>query len=87
MLASPEHTGQVLANRAQTGGDLTVGINSDMLYPEYQQQHMRELLNLNGVPNEYVTVDSHHGHDAFLIHFDEVGEPISRFLDRVERNG
>jgi homoserine O-acetyltransferase len=67
--------------------NLTIGINSDVLYPEYQQIHMRELLNLNGVPNEYVQIDSHHGHDAFLIHFDRVGEPIAKFLDALERNG
>ena len=66
--------------------NLTIGINSDVLYPEYQQHHMRELLSLNGVPNEYVQIDSHHGHDAFLIHFDEVGEPIARFLDALDRN-
>jgi len=67
--------------------NMTIGINSDMLYPEYQQRHMNELLDLNGVPNEYVQIDSHHGHDAFLIHFDQVGEPIRRFLDALERNG
>lgn len=67
--------------------NLTIGINSDMLYPEYQQRHMNKMLDLNGVPNEYVQVDSNHGHDAFLIHFDQVGEPIGRFLAALERNG
>jgi homoserine O-acetyltransferase len=64
--------------------NLTIGINSDVLYPQYQQRHMSALLSEEGVPNEYVEVDSHHGHDAFLIHFDEVGAPIARFLDRLE---
>ncbi len=63
--------------------NLTIGIDSDMLYPSYQQQHMSQLLSEAGVPNEYVEISSPHGHDAFLIHFDEVGEPIRRFLDRV----
>ena len=63
--------------------NLTIGIDSDMLYPSYQQRHMSELLSEVGVPNEYVEINSPHGHDAFLIHFDEVGEPIARFLDRV----
>jgi homoserine O-acetyltransferase len=63
--------------------NLTIGINSDMLYPSYQQRHMSKLLSEVGVPNEYVEVDSHHGHDAFLINFDQVGDPICGFLDRV----
>lgn len=67
--------------------NLTIGINSDVLYPEYQQRHMNDLLSLNGVANEYVQIDSHHGHDAFLIHFDRVGEPIAKFLDALDRNG
>ena len=63
--------------------NLTIGIDSDMLYPSYQQRHMSRLLSQTGVPNEYVEISSPHGHDAFLIHFDEVGELIARFLDRV----
>ncbi|HSJ90919.1 MAG TPA: homoserine O-acetyltransferase [Ilumatobacter sp.] len=63
--------------------NLTIGINSDMLYPHYQQRHMSDLLSSTGAPNEYVEIDSHHGHDAFLIHSDEVGAPIARFLDRL----
>ena len=64
--------------------NLTIGINSDMLYPDYQQRHMSGLLSSTGAPNEYVQIDSHHGHDAFLIHFDEVGAPIARFLARLD---
>ncbi len=63
--------------------NLTIGISSDFLYPAYQQRHMSELLSEEGVRNEYVEIESHHGHDAFLIHFDEIGDPIARFLDRV----
>ena len=64
--------------------NLTIGINSDVLYPQYQQRHMSRLLSSTGAPNEYVEVDSHHGHDAFLIHSHEVGAPIRRFLDRLD---
>ncbi len=64
--------------------NLTIGIDSDMLYPSYQQRHMAELLSLNGVPNQYVEISSRHGHDAFLIHSDDVGAPIREFLDRLD---
>jgi len=63
--------------------NLTIGIDSDMLYPLYQQRHMSTLLSAEGVPNEYAEVHSVHGHDAFLMHSDQVGEPISKFLERL----
>jgi homoserine O-acetyltransferase len=62
---------------------LTLGIWSDMLYPSYQQRQIHELLRSNGVPSEYVEVDSPHGHDAFLINLEQVGPPVTRFLDDV----
>lgn len=64
--------------------NLTVGIDSDILYPPYQQQHLSSLLAANGVHSEYVEVESVHGHDAFLIQFDQIGEPIRRFLERLD---
>lgn len=63
--------------------NLTIGISSDILYPEYQQRQMSRLLSAEGVPNEYVEIDSPHGHDAFLIEVEAVGAPIGRFLDRI----
>lgn len=63
--------------------NLTIGINSDILYPPYQQEHLSRLLQRDGLVCEYVEVDSIHGHDAFLIHFDEIGDPIRRFLDKL----
>ena len=63
---------------------LTIGINSDILYPSYQQKHLAHLLARDGLVNEYVEIDSIHGHDAFLIHFDDVGAPIRRFIERLD---
>ncbi|NNE12017.1 MAG: alpha/beta fold hydrolase, partial [Ilumatobacter sp.] len=62
---------------------LTIGINSDILYPPYQQVALSNTLRRPGLLNEYVEVDSPHGHDAFLIHVDEIGEPIRDFLARL----
>jgi homoserine O-acetyltransferase len=59
---------------------LTIGISSDLLYPNYQQRQIDELLRSEGVDSTYVEVDSPHGHDAFLINLDQLAEPISRFL-------
>jgi homoserine O-acetyltransferase len=62
---------------------LTMGIWSDILYPSYQQRQIRDLLARQGTPCEYVEVDSPHGHDAFLINLDQVGAPLTAFLDGV----
>lgn len=57
---------------------LVMGISSDILYPEYQQRQIADLL-----PNsQYVQIDSPHGHDAFLINHDQVGKPLKAFLER-----
>jgi homoserine O-acetyltransferase len=63
--------------------NLTIGVNSDILYPPYQQRQMSRLLSRTGVPSSYIEIDSPHGHDAFLIHFDQVGEPIAKFLAAI----
>jgi homoserine O-acetyltransferase len=65
---------------------LAVGIWSDMLYPAYQQRQIQETLSANGVPSEYVEIDSPHGHDAFLINSDQLAEPLERFLDGVVKS-
>jgi homoserine O-acetyltransferase len=71
------------AVRRATMPSLTIGINSDMLYPAYQQRHIAELLGQGAAEAEFVEVDSLHGHDAFLINFDQFGAPIEKFLDRI----
>jgi homoserine O-acetyltransferase len=63
--------------------NLTIGINSDVLYPPYQQRQTARLLSRTGMPSSYIEIDSPHGHDAFLIHFEQVGEPIAKFLAKV----
>jgi homoserine O-acetyltransferase len=63
--------------------NLTLGINSDILYPPYQQRQMSRMLSRTGLPSSYIEIDSPHGHDAFLIHFDQVGDPIAKFLTQV----
>jgi homoserine O-acetyltransferase/O-succinyltransferase len=65
---------------------LAVGIWSDMLYPAYQQQQIHDALTANGVPSEYVEIDSPHGHDAFLINSDQLAEPLERFLAGIAKS-
>jgi homoserine O-acetyltransferase len=60
---------------------LSVGISSDMLYPSYQQQQIVELLQSVGTDAAYTEIDSPHGHDAFLLNFDQLAAPIADFLE------
>ena len=62
---------------------LVMGISSDILYPTYQQKQIHSILSEKGVDSTYVEIDSPHGHDAFLINFDQVGVPIEAFLERT----
>lgn len=58
---------------------LVMGIDSDVLYPEGEQQQLMEYL-----PRaEYAGIRSPHGHDAFLIEFSQVAVRLRRFLKSV----
>lgn len=60
--------------RAKT---LCIGINSDILYPVSEQKEIASF-----IPNaEYFEIDSIHGHDAFLIEFEQMNNAITKFLE------
>lgn len=53
-----------------------VGITSDILYPKEEQIKIAELIQ----NASYSEIDSIHGHDAFLIEFDQMDQIIRNFL-------
>ena len=61
----------------------TMSIPTDTLYPPYQQDALRDGLSQHGVPVDHVVIDSPHGHDGFLLEFDQVGAAIGKFLARL----
>lgn len=65
---------------------LTMSIDSDGLYPPYQQTYLAEVLNRNGMLFEHVSIRSDHGHDGFLVEPDQVGPPLTRLLNKVAAN-
>jgi homoserine O-acetyltransferase len=61
----------------------TMAITSDTLYPPYQQDALRDGLMGHGIPVDHVVIDSPHGHDGFLLEFEQVGAAIDKFLARL----
>ncbi len=63
---------------------LVLGVNSDVLYPTYQQRDLVDRLVANGKVARYLEIDSPFGHDGFLLEDEQVGQPIRAFLDDLE---
>jgi homoserine O-acetyltransferase len=65
------------------GPVLSIGIDSDVLYPTAEQQRIAELFTANGNAARYAEIHSPHGHDAFLIEWDALSAEIGLFLRTV----
>lgn len=73
-----------------TAGDkntniIIVGINSDILFPIFQQQESNDLLVKYGYRPEFIEHKSNLGHDAFLIEHEAFGEYIRKALFSKQR--
>ena len=64
-----------------TAPTLSIGVSSDVLYPSYQQRELASRLREHGVDARYAEIDSPHGHDAFLLEHEQVGQLVREFLD------
>jgi homoserine O-acetyltransferase len=62
---------------------LVVGVNSDILYPAYQQSELVQTMKGLGIRAEYAEIDSPHGHDGFLIDFDLLRPILTDFVETV----
>ncbi len=59
---------------------LSIGIRSDLLFPPYLQRETVDLVRAAGGDASYLEMDSPWGHDAFLVDFHLIDEPVRRFL-------
>jgi homoserine O-acetyltransferase len=64
---------------------LTLSIDSDTLYPPYQQELIHQTVASLGGEATHVRISSPDGHDAFLLETDAVGEALVPFLDTIEK--
>lgn len=64
---------------------LSIGIRSDLLFPPYLQQETTALVRAAGGEATYLEMDSPWGHDAFLVDFHLIAEPIRNFLQSLIR--
>lgn len=51
---------------------IQVGINSDLYFSALENKKTQQELNTLGIKNSYFEIDSVHGHDAFLIEYDQL---------------
>jgi homoserine O-acetyltransferase/O-succinyltransferase len=58
---------------------LCVGVSSDIRYPTREQKHLAQVIPYA----EYAEIESVHGHDAFLIEYDQLTRIIVDFFERV----
>ena len=59
---------------------LTMAIDSDALYPPYQQELLRDLIGANGGLVVHGVIQCAEGHDGFLTRADQVGDAVAPFL-------
>jgi homoserine O-acetyltransferase len=62
---------------------LVLGATTDILFPLHQQQQIADGLAKGGAKTRFIALDSHQGHDAFLVDIDKFAPPIRHFLDEL----
>lgn len=65
---------------------LVLGIDSDVLYPTYQQRDLVGRLVESGGRASYVEIESPFGHDGFLLEDEQVGASLRCFLDDLDQH-
>ncbi|WP_299546404.1 homoserine O-acetyltransferase [uncultured Tateyamaria sp.] len=64
---------------------LVLGTDTDILFPLYQQRQIADGLRAAGARTQFTELDSHQGHDAFLVDIPSFGAPIASFLSDLGR--
>ena len=62
-----------------------IGIDSDILYPPYQQREIVEILRDAGLYAVYREIECPYGHDGFLIDTTQMTNVLTEFLEEIDR--
>lgn len=65
------------------GKTFVIGINSDFLYPTYEQRQLVTIMHRMGKEVSYYEIDSPYGHDAFLIEFEQMTKGLKEFINNL----
>jgi homoserine O-acetyltransferase len=60
-----------------------IGVETDILFPAYQQKEIAVALLANGIDTSFSNLDSIMGHDAFLVDYDHFNPHVTAYFDRV----
>jgi homoserine O-acetyltransferase/O-succinyltransferase len=75
-----------LALRRIVASGLVLSITSDALYHPYQQRQLHDGLIAAGKDSAFGVIESPHGHDGFLLEFEQVADHLVPFLTRIEKD-
>lgn len=59
---------------------IQVVICSDILFNKFENLQTKKLLDLNGIENHYIEIESIHGHDAFLIEYEQLTNALKKYV-------
>jgi len=79
-LEEPSSTDGIVPISRVAAPALVVGVTTDVLFPVWQQQELRDLLAKAGAPVRYEELDAPYGHDSFLIEHRRLGGIVGDFL-------
>lgn len=60
-----------------------LGVETDILFPAYQQKEIADALLANGIDTSFANLESLMGHDAFLVDYDHFNPHVTAYFDRV----
>lgn len=66
------------ALRKITAKTLSIGIKSDLLFPVEEQEYLAA--HIDGA--KFRVIDSHYGHDGFLLEFEQIEKQITEFINK-----
>jgi homoserine O-acetyltransferase len=67
-------------SRLGTKNNLVMGVESDYLFPPFQQQEMADRMRQAGRKVRYHCLPCQHGHDSFLVDSDQFGPVVADFF-------